>query len=107
WRRPESLHHGEPEFSCSAEKYEGGMLAFAPLYAMGASVEMILEIGPARIERRVMDLAGQTAAALCRTGGKLLHCESPIVTARFERDASELTARLKERGILVAARHGN
>ena len=27
WRRPERLHHGEPEFADSAEKYEGGMLA--------------------------------------------------------------------------------
>src|SRR5206468_9828469 len=56
WRRTENLHHGEAEFSDKAEKYEGGMLAFAPLYAMGASIEMMLEIGQERIERRVMDL---------------------------------------------------
>jgi cysteine desulfurase/selenocysteine lyase len=107
WRRPEQLHHGEPVFSSSAEKYEGGMLAFAPIYAMGASVEMMLQIGPARIEQRVMDLACQTAEALRQSGGKVVHCESPIVTAQFERDASELAAGLKDRRILVAARRGN
>src|SRR6266852_4162071 len=41
WRRTERLHHGEPEFSDRAEKYEGGMLPFAPIYAMGASVGMM------------------------------------------------------------------
>ena len=35
-RRPERLHHGEPSFRSTAEKYEGGMLTFPPLYAMGA-----------------------------------------------------------------------
>jgi selenocysteine lyase/cysteine desulfurase len=107
WRRPERLHHGEPEFSDTAEKYEGGMLAFAPLYAMGASIEMMLEIGPERIERRVMDLAAKTAAALREACGEVLHCETPIVTARFERDASELAASLGDRRIMVAARRGN
>jgi selenocysteine lyase/cysteine desulfurase len=37
----------------------------------------------------------------------VVHCESPIVTAQFERDASELAAGLKDRRILVAARRGN
>ena len=48
WRRVDSLHHGAPEFVDSAEKYEGGMLNFPSLYAMGASVEMMLELGPER-----------------------------------------------------------
>ena len=83
------------------------MLAFAPLYALGASVEMMLAIGPERIERRVMDLAGRAAEALRESGGEVLHCESPIVTARFDRDASKLAAALAEKRILVAARRGN
>ena len=107
WRHPERLHHGAPEFSDRAEKYEGGMLAFAPLYALGASIEMMLEIGPERIERRVMDLAAGIAEMLREQGGEVLHCDSPIVTARFERDASELAAALAAKKILVAARRGN
>src|SRR6266478_3258017 len=107
WRRPERLHHGEPVFADSAEKYEGGMLAFAPLYAIGASIDWMLEIGPERIERRVMDLAARTADALREAGGELLHCDSPIVTARFERDAEELVSALHRRRILFPARRAS
>ena len=42
----DSLHHGAPEFVDRAEKYEGGMLNFPSLYAMGASINMMLELGP-------------------------------------------------------------
>jgi selenocysteine lyase/cysteine desulfurase len=46
------LIHGAPQFSDTAGKYEGGMPNFPSLYAMGASIEMILEIGPEEIEAR-------------------------------------------------------
>jgi len=113
WRRHENLHHGAPEFSTKAEKYEGGMLAFDPIYAMGASVEMMLEIGPRAIEDRVTQLAAMTRDVLRRAGGKLAadrdaHYESPVVTARFEgKDARQLVRDLHARKVLVAARHGN
>lgn len=113
WRNHENLHHGTPEFSAKAEKYEGGMLAFGPIYAMAASVEMMLEIGPRAIEQRVMDLAAMARDALRRAGGSLPadrqpYYDSPIVTARFEgRDARDLARKLEARKVLVAARHGN
>jgi len=113
WRQHENLHHGAPEFSAKAEKYEGGMLAFDPLYAMGASIEMMLETGPAKIEERVMQLAAMTRDVLRRAGGKLAadrdaHYESPVVTARFEgKDARQLVRDLHAHKVLVAARHGN
>ena len=113
WRDHENLHHGPPQFGANADKYEGGMLAFGPIYAMAASVEMMLEIGPRVIEERVMVLAALTRAALRRAGGSLLadrdsHYDSPIVTARFEgQDARILARELQARKVLVAARHGN
>lgn len=113
WRQHENLHHGAPEFTSKAERYEGGMLAFDPIYAMGASVGMMLEIGPELIESRVMQLAALTRDALRRAGGKLpadrdAHFESPVVTARFEgTDARQLVRDLHARKVLVAARHGN
>ncbi len=111
WRRVDSLHHGAPEFKSEAEKYEGGMLTFPVVYALGAAVEMILETGPAAIEQRALELAGATRACLRRLGGRLLsdeapHFDSPIVAARFEgRPASALAQALRDRGILVSARH--
>jgi cysteine desulfurase/selenocysteine lyase len=113
WRDHENLHHGAPQFAEGADKYEGGMLAFGPIYAMAASVEMMLEIGPRVIEERVMELALETRDVLRNAGGHLLadrdwHYDSPIVTARFEgRDARHLAHELQARKVLVAARHGN
>jgi len=113
WREHENLHHGAPEFGVKAEKYEGGMLAFGPIYAMAASVEMMLEIGAGTIQQRVMQLAAMTRDALRQAGGDLPadrfpHYDSPIVTARFEgKDAGDLARELQARKVLVAARHGN
>ena len=113
WREHENLHHGAPEFGMKAEKYEGGMLAFGPIYGMGASVGMMLEIGPPVIEQRVMHLADKTRDVLRRAGGSLAadhdaHYDSPVVTAQFEgKDARQLARTLEARSVLVDARHGN
>jgi cysteine desulfurase/selenocysteine lyase len=113
WRNHENLHHGAPRFAAEAEKYEGGMLPFALLYAMDAVVEMMQAIGPERIERRVLELAGKTQDVLRASGAVLLadsnpHYDSQIVTARFAgREAPEIARQLQARKVLVAARHGN
>ncbi len=108
WRGVDQLNHGAPAFAESAEKYEGGMVNFAAVYAMGASVQMMLDIGPTVIERRVMELAAMVRAMLRDQGAVILHDHSPIIAARLEgRDASRLAQDLKERRIQVSARHGN
>ncbi|MCW5976888.1 MAG: aminotransferase class V-fold PLP-dependent enzyme [Bryobacteraceae bacterium] len=113
WRQVDNLHHGAPEFVEAAEKYEGGMLAFPLLYAMGASLDLMLELGPANIQSRVMELAAKTRDLLRGLGGKLLYDEKPyydstVIAARFEGvDASRLARELKARRVQVSARHGN
>ena len=108
WRSVDDLHHGRPEFKHSAEKYEGGMLNFPVLYAMGASIDLMLEIGLERIEARVLDLARQAREILEAAGGHVLYDDTPILAARFYgRDASSIAKALRERRILVSARHGN
>lgn len=107
WRNVANLHHGAPEFAESAEKYEGGMLPFAVLYAMGASLELILEIGPEAIEKRVLELADQVRGIARELGGEPVSKNSAIVSVRFEgRDPSPLARALSEKRVLVAARHG-
>jgi selenocysteine lyase/cysteine desulfurase len=115
WRNVDNLHHGIPVFKESAEKYEAGGLPSALLYAMEASVNLILSIGPDVIERRVLSLAADLRLRLGRLGA-LLDCDdgataqnfqSQIVAARFpERDVTELARALGRRRVLVAARHG-
>ena len=108
WRNVDNLHHGVPELLSSAEKYEGGSVSFALLYAMEASLDLVLEIGPDIIERRVLDLAAKTREALCNRGASVAECRSPIVAARFEnRDVSAMARALKEQRVLVAARRGH
>lgn len=107
WRNVDNLHHGAPELAASAEKYEGGSVSSALLYAMEASVDLMLEIGPEAIERRVLELAGKTRDLLRELGGVVEDYESPIVAAQFEgRDVSALARELKKQGVLVAARRG-
>ena len=113
WRNHENLHHGIPEFRSEAEKYEGGMLPFPLLYAMGAVIEMMLEIGPKAIETRVMQLAADIRDVLRRAGASLVfdrepYYDSPIIAAQFPGvDASQLVRDLKRQRVQVAARHGN
>lgn len=108
WRNVDNLHHGVPEFAETAEKYEGGSVSFPLLYAMEASLDLILEIGPDNIERRVLDLAGQARAILREAGASATETESPIVAGRFaNNDVSALARALKEQRVLVAARRGH
>jgi len=108
WRNVDNLHHGAPEFKNTAERYEGAMLEFPALYGMGASVEMMHEIGPGEIEERILGLAAQVKDVLESHGGQVQHLNSPIVAAKFDGvQTSELAVRLKEKRILVSSRHGN
>jgi selenocysteine lyase/cysteine desulfurase len=108
WRNVDNLHHGAPELPSSAEKYEGGSVSFALLYAMEASLDLILEIGPETIEQRVLELAGKARSVLCNLGASVAESDSPIVAAKFERhDVSALARSLKEQRVLVAARRGH
>ena len=108
WRSVDELHHGVPELAEAAEKYEGGMLNFPSLYGMRESVRMMLEIGPDRIEQRVLGLAGLVADILRRSGAKIVSENTNIVAAQWpDRDASATARRLQSERIIVAARHGN
>jgi len=116
WRNVDRLHSGTPEFKDAAEKYEGGGLPFHLLYAMEASVNWMLEIGPEAIERRVMELAGAARTMLRGLGAELDGAElagggeekaSQIVIAGFPgRDASAMARALREHKVVIAARHG-
>jgi selenocysteine lyase/cysteine desulfurase len=75
---------------------------------MAESVRLLLEIGPDRIEQRVLHLAAEIAAILSGKGAEILHERSNIVAARWpDRDASALARQLAGHNIVVAARHGN
>jgi selenocysteine lyase/cysteine desulfurase len=108
WREVDQLHHGAPEFVAAAEKYEGGMLNFPSLYGMGASIELMLALGTKAIEDRVMELIRECTRVLQGAGADIAYPNSPIMAARFAgHDAPAISAALRQRRILTAARHGN
>lgn len=108
WRNVDNLHHGAPEFPSIAEKYEGGMIPFALLYGLEASIDLMLEIGPELIEQRVLGLAGQTRDILRRLGARVEEQPSSIVAAKFDgHDVSALSRALASERVLVAARRGH
>ena len=110
WRNVDRLHSGTPEFKDAAEKYEGGGLPFHLLYAMEASVNWMLEIGPAAIERRVLQLADSARVMLRGLGAQVDDTGSQIVIAGFPAakgfDASNTARALREQKVVIAARHG-
>ena len=114
WREVDHLHHGAPRFKPTAERYEGGMLPSALLYALAANVGLFLELGPAKIEARVLDLAARTRQVMRDLGATLVYDENPewynsqIVAARLQGiDASAASKALFERGVIASARRGN
>lgn len=112
WRNVDDLHHGAPEFSSAAEKYEGGMLVFPSLYGMRASVELLEQLGPEAIEARVLHLSALLREKLAGLGAELYshsgdYLPSQIVLARVPgADPSLLAGELASRNIFVSARKG-
>ena len=107
WRNVDNLHHGRPQPSSRAEKYEGGMLAMPLICALDASVALQLELGPANIEERVMELTARLREILLAAGAAVPGYGSQIVTACFPGvDAPALQRRLEARNVHVSARHG-
>jgi len=108
WRNVNNLHAGPAALVESAEKYEGGMLPSALLYALEAAVDQLLELGPENVEARVLSLAAQLRQLLRDLGAEPLpYDDTAIVAARFPgRDGAEIAAALREHNVLVSARHG-
>jgi len=112
WRNVDHLHHGPPDLPDEAARYEGGVLNYSGIAAMGAVFAWMLELGPPRLYRRVDEIILKTKEALRAAGGELIgdrkpYFDSSIVTAQFPgKDASALPIALRERQVAVAARKG-
>lgn len=83
------------------------MINFSSLYAMADTIEMMLEIGTDQIEARVLELAEGVREIVRGMGATVAHEDSSIVSAYFPGvDVSAMARDLRERRIIVAARHG-
>jgi selenocysteine lyase/cysteine desulfurase len=108
WRLVDDLLHGVPDLPDAAERYEGGMLNFPSIYGAAEAIRMALELGPERIEERVLELADMAAEMLRKSGATIVNEKTNIVAANWpDRDVSALAKKLQAERIIVAARHGN
>jgi selenocysteine lyase/cysteine desulfurase len=112
WRNVDSLHHGAPELPEEAARYEGGIQNFSGLFAMGAALELMLELGKEAVLDRIARLSALARITLAQAGAEVPGesnplFASPIVTGRFPGlDPSPLAVHLREQGVAVAARKG-
>lgn len=95
-----------------AKRFESGTLNVYGIAALGGSLEVLLEAGPAAIEERVLALAGRAAQGLAERGFQVLSSRRPgetsgiVMATHPRRTADELVEHLEQRGIIVAARAG-
>ncbi len=107
WREFSRLHEGTPELSSTAERYEACMPSFPVYYAMEQSVDLMLELGPAVIEKRALELSGKVREGIVAMGGSVANPNTPLLACSLPGvEAGVLAKKLAEQKILVAARQG-
>ncbi len=96
----------------SAQRWEGGSFNMPGLHALGGSLELLTEIGPARVSGRILERAGAVRELARRAGWRVVgsqKAEDVSAIVALEREGVEPAAfvrRARERGIVVAARRG-
>jgi selenocysteine lyase/cysteine desulfurase len=96
----------------SAGRWEGGSFNMPGLQALGASLSLLLELGPVALSERILDRARAVRELAARadwrvTGSKRTEDHSGIVAIEHDDVPAHEAARvLRNRGIAVAARRG-
>jgi len=94
-----------------AAKFEPGSPSVLGTAALGAAIDLLLEIGPAAIEERIMAITERLAAELRARGAEIISPwgaqeRSGIVVFRLGDDPHKLSNALNARGIVVRVRGG-
>jgi selenocysteine lyase/cysteine desulfurase len=102
WMSPPEARAGD------ARRFEPDLPDASGVARLGAALDLLLDLDLARIERRVLELTDHLVAALVRNGHAIASprgdTASGIVCLRpDELEPADAVARLRERGILVAA----
>jgi cysteine desulfurase/selenocysteine lyase len=94
-----------------AAKFEPGSPPQLGTHALGAAIDLLLEVGPANIEQHVLEITDRLAAGLRARGAEIVspwECDarSGIVVFRLGDDPQRLSAALNQRGFIVRMRGG-
>jgi selenocysteine lyase/cysteine desulfurase len=99
------------ELKPDARKFECGSLNFLAIFALGAAIDLACDVGPDRIETRVLDLTARLRAELTARGFALVSPDaaeerSGITTVRTVEPADAVVRRLRAAHVLVSPRAG-
>jgi cysteine desulfurase/selenocysteine lyase len=94
-----------------AAKFEPGSPSVLSTYALGAALDLLLEVGPDRIEHRLLELTDRLAAGLRSRGAEILspwgiNERSGIVVFLLGNDPQGLCSELIRHGFIVRVRSG-
>ncbi len=112
-RHAHDFAHIELDMRDSAERYEGGSQNMAGFIGLAASVEHLLEIGPARIAERILFISEEACRRLREIGANIVSCRdeqhaSGIVSFDLPRqDPVALRQNALNRGVALSARNGH
>jgi len=115
WRSvedPSDFDRYHLELRAGAVRFEEGTPNLPGIFALGAAVDLVLELGVGAIAERVLGLTDQLASALEARGALVLSPRGPgersgIVSFRYrDEEPRHTAARLRARGIFVVARRG-
>ncbi|MEE2679593.1 MAG: aminotransferase class V-fold PLP-dependent enzyme [Myxococcota bacterium] len=96
----------------TAGRFEEGTPNTPGIFALGAAIDLLLELGVDAIGERVLELADELSTALEARGATLLSPRSPhersgIVSFRWlDEDPKRTAARLQQAGVFCAVRRG-
>jgi selenocysteine lyase/cysteine desulfurase len=95
----------------NALKFECGSPNFLGIHALGAAIDLVLEIGPPEVERQVLDGTARLREALGARGYTVtspasLDERAGITTVRTRREPETVVAGLRAAGVLASARGG-
>jgi len=95
-----------------ARRFEEGDLNWPGLHGLAAALELILAVGPSRIEQRIRELTDHLIDGLYRQGYRIVSPvqswmeRSGIVTFGHDRhDLADLHRRLREAGVIVESQY--
>jgi selenocysteine lyase/cysteine desulfurase len=100
------------ELQPSAGRFEEGTPNTPGIFALGAAIDLLLEIGVEAIARRVLDLTDTAVRGLTERGAEVLSPRgageaSGIVSFRLAgEDPADTVRRLQAEGVFVVARRG-
>ncbi|MDR3636326.1 MAG: aminotransferase class V-fold PLP-dependent enzyme [Isosphaeraceae bacterium] len=96
----------------NAQRWEGGSPNMPGLQAFGASLSLLLEIGPETVSRRILEQAERVRAAAEAAGWQVYGSDRPedrsgiVALERAGVDPHQVVQSLRTRGVVVACRRG-